>query len=73
MFGYRRPRLHSKLSGDLCVGRYVTVAFKKTSDVIENLFLSLRSREHIYQQFPDLYYPLVLRELESTVIGDEAF
>src|SRR6185503_6964128 len=43
-------RLHSKLSCDLCVGRYVTVAFEKAGDVIENLFLSLRSREHVVQQ-----------------------
>jgi len=28
------------------------VAFEKTSDVIENLFLSLRSWEHVVQQFP---------------------
>jgi hypothetical protein len=39
--------------------RDVTVTFEKTSDVIENLFLSLRTWEHLLRKFPDCC-PLVI-------------
>src|SRR6185369_16737835 len=53
MLRNRGTRLHSKLPRNLCVRRNVPVAFLKTCDVIENVFLSLRSWEHESAAVPD--------------------
>src|SRR2546423_5520359 len=46
MLGDGRFRAHAEVPGDLCVRRLMSVVREKSSDVIEDFFLALGSRQH---------------------------
>jgi hypothetical protein len=52
MFCDCRSRFDSEVSCYLGVGWFVAVSLKKASDVVENLFLSLRAWEHQFGLSP---------------------
>src|SRR5207302_3994110 len=48
MFGDRGFGTDTEVTGDLSIRRFVSVLREKAGDVIENFFLALSSRQHLF-------------------------